>query len=320
MNYLMVGGAGFLGSHLTKSLLDEEKNSKIVIYDNFSSGRKSHLNFIISDPRLKIIDGDVKDMQKLLDAMVGIETVFHLAANPDISKAVSEPTIDFWEGTYLTQNILEAMRLTGAKNIFYSSGSGVYGDLPDVHFAEDYGPNYPISTYGASKLAGEALISSYCNMFSMRGRAIRFANIVGPNQTHGVGYDFLRKLKTNPHELSILGDGTQCKSYIYVTDAIAAINLVMKTINKGLIFDVFNVASEDYITVKQIANLVLDVSNIKRENIKLIYGQNNRGWKGDVPKIFFNTSKIKKKGWVAIHDSSEAIKLSLIAMNNELNE
>jgi UDP-glucose 4-epimerase len=316
---MLVGGAGFLGSHLAKYLLGFEKTSKIVIFDNFSSGKKEHLGSINADPRLKIIDGDVKDMPQLLEAMKDIETVFHLAANPDISKAVSEPTIDFWEGTFLTQNILEAMRITGAKNIFYSSGSGVYGDIPNVHFSEDHGPNYPISTYGASKLAGEALIASYCYMFSMRGRAIRFANIVGPNQTHGVGYDFLRKLKNNPHELSVLGDGTQCKSYIYVADAIEAISLVMGAINDGLIFDVFNVASNDYITVKQIADLALDVLNIKQENIKLNFGLNNRGWKGDVPKIYFNTTKINERGWRAIYDSSEAIKLSLIAMNDEID-
>jgi UDP-glucose 4-epimerase len=316
---MLIGGAGFLGSHLAKYLLGSEIASKVIIFDNFSSGKKDHLKSISSDPRLKIIHGDVKDMSQLLEGMKDVETVFHLAANPDISKAVSEPTIDFWEGTFLTQNILEAMRITGAKNIFYSSGSGVYGDIPDVHFSEDYGPNHPISTYGASKLAGEALICSYCHMFSLRGRAIRFANIVGPNQTHGVGYDFLRKLKTNPHELSVLGDGTQCKSYIYVADAIQAIDLVMSTINLGLAFDVFNVASEDYITVKQIADLALDVANIKRENIKLNFGQNNRGWKGDVPKIYFDTKKIKERGWRAIHDSSEAIRLSLIAMSDEIN-
>lgn len=320
MNYMLVGGAGFLGSHLAKYLLKYEKVSRVVIFDNFSSGKKEYLKSISLDQRLKVIDGDVKDMPKLLESMKSIDTVFHLAANPDISKAVSEPTIDFWEGTFLTQNVLEAMRITGAKNIFYSSGSGVYGDMPDIHFSECYGPNNPISTYGASKLAGEALISSYCYMFSMRGRAIRFANIVGPNQTHGVGYDFLRKLKVNPHELDILGNGAQCKSYIHVMDAISAISLVMSTINEGLIFDVFNVASDDYITVKQIADLALSILNIKRENIKLNFGENIRGWKGDVPKIYFDTTKIKEKGWRPIYNSSDAMKLSLTAMNDEVDE
>src|SRR5205807_36886 len=182
---------------------------RVVIYDNFSSGKDGHLSDLQSDARLEIVRADLKDKHAVAEAMRGCEVVFHLAANPDIAKAVTQPDIDFWEGTYLTQNVIEAMRVTEARKIFYTSGSGVYGENPSVAFREDYGPCVPISTYGASKLACEALIASYCSMFGLYGRAFRFANVVGARQTHGVGYDFIRRLKADPTQLRILGDGSQ---------------------------------------------------------------------------------------------------------------
>jgi len=189
------GGAGFIGSHLTKRLLADPAVRQVVIYDNFSSGTRRHLQESAADPRLKVIEADIKDLAKITAAMAGADTVFHLAANPDIAKAVTQPDIDFWEGTYLAQNMLEAMRVNGVKRLLYMSGSGIYGENARVAFAENYGPCLPISTYGASKLACEALICAYCHMFDLTARAFRFANVVGPRQTHGVGYDFVRRLK-----------------------------------------------------------------------------------------------------------------------------
>jgi UDP-glucose 4-epimerase len=156
---------------------------------------------------LHVIRGDAKDIEPLTNAMQGHDIVIHLASNPDIARAATEPDIDFVEGTYLTNNVVEAMRRSGTKTILYASGSGVYGDLGGQEAAEDYGPLIPISTYGASKLAGEALISAYSYMFESTGRVFRFGNVVGPRQTHGVGFDFLRQLLKNPPKLKILGDG-----------------------------------------------------------------------------------------------------------------
>ena len=182
--------------------------------------------------------------------------MFHFASNPDIAKAATQPDIDFWEGTYLTQNLLEAMRVGGVRRLIYASGSGVYGDTGETAVTETYSPLQPISTYGASKLACEALICSYTHMFDLYGVGFRFANVVGPRQTHGVAYDFVRRLLRDPARLDILGDGQQSKSYIHVDDVLDALLLLYDQDWTG--FDVFNVATEDYVTVRQIADLVAE--------------------------------------------------------------
>ena len=223
--YFLVGGAGFIGSHFTDRLLGDSSVTAVTLYDNFSSGREWHYSHHLEDPRLKVVRGDVKDQDALTRAMRDHDTVIHLASNPDIARAATEPDIDFREGTYLTNNVVEAMRLTGTTKILYASGSGIYGDLGGVEIAEDHGPLTPVSTYGASKLAGEALISSYCHMFEFTARVFRFGNVVGPRQTHGVGFDFLRQLLKDPRRLRILGDGSQSKSYIHVRDVIGAVLL-----------------------------------------------------------------------------------------------
>ena len=310
------GGAGFIGSHLVSSLLQEEAIERVVIFDNFSSGQASYIEASAKDRRVDVVKGDLKDVAAVTAAMVGAETVFHLAANPDIAKAVTQPDIDFWEGTYLTQNVLEAMRVSGARKILYTSGSGVYGENPSVAFAEDYGPCVPISTYGASKLACEGLIAAYCHMFEMTGRAFRFANVVGPRQTHGVGYDFVRRLKADPTRLRILGDGTQKKSYIHVDDVLAAIRLADERARKK--YDVFNVATDDYITVTEIADLAVKVSGLTPGQTKYEFTGGDRGWKGDVPVVRFDCTKIKDLGWRARRTSGEAVSDAMAAMLEEL--
>src|SRR5215470_2344998 len=244
--YFIPGGAGFIGSHFTDRLLSDAAVAAVTLYDNFSSEREWHYQHHHGDPRSRVVRGDVKDLQAMTDAIRGHDVVIHLASNPDIARAATEPEIDFQEGTLLTNNVLEAMRRSGTRTILYASGSGVYGDLGDEEIDENYGPLTPISTYGASKLGGEALISSYCHMFDFTGRVFRFGNVVGPRQTHGVGFDFLRQLLKNPHKLRILGDGTQSKSYIHVRDIIEAVLLAAERSTER--FSVYNVAT-DYITV-----------------------------------------------------------------------
>ncbi len=221
--WFIVGGAGFIGSHFTDRLLADKCTAQVTLYDNFSSGREWHYEHHSADPRLRVVRGDVKDTAALQQAIAGHNAVIHLASNPDIARAVTDPDIDFREGTLLTRQVLEAMRVSGVTDILYASGSGVYGDLGTTEASEDHGPMLPISTYGASKLAGEALIGSYCYMFGLRGCAFRFGNVVGPRQTHGVGFDFVRQLLAKPRELRILGDGTQSKSYIHVDDVVNAV-------------------------------------------------------------------------------------------------
>jgi UDP-glucose 4-epimerase len=313
------GGAGFIGSHLVARLLRRSDIESIVVYDNLTSGSRALLGVSLSDPRVRLVEADLKHAGELTAAMAGADTVFHLAANPDIAKAVKQPDIDFWEGTYLAQNVLEAMRITGARRIFYTSGSGVYGERPGVTFSETFGPCAPISTYGASKLACEALISSYCHMFDRIGRAFRFANVVGPRQTHGVGYDFVRRLRQDPSQLRILGDGSQRKSYIYVEDVLDAVFLTADTLSEAVPFDVYNVASKDYITVTEIADIVVAESKLRPADVRYDYTGGDRGWKGDVPSVLFDAEKIEALGWTAKRTSAEAIRESVRSMISELN-
>jgi len=316
MNALISGGAGFIGSHLLHRLLQDANVKSVVVFDNFTSGQRSYLEFAAGDARLRVVEGDLKSVDAITAAMAGCDTVFHLAANPDIAKAVTQPDIDFWEGTYLTQNVLEAMRLTGARTIFYTSGSGVYGENPEVDFPEDYGPCIPISTYGASKLACEGLIAAYCHMFSLQARAFRFANVVGPRQTHGVGYDFVRRLKADPTRLRILGDGSQRKSYIHVDDVLAAIATAGERVTVR--YDIFNVATDDYITVREIADLAVQVCGLEPGKVAFEFTGGDRGWKGDVPVVRFNCSKIKALGWRNRRTSAEALVDGMEAMRKEI--
>jgi UDP-glucose 4-epimerase len=315
-NIFISGGAGFIGSHLTRRVLTLPGVAQVVIYDNFSSGTRRHLEGVAGDPRLKIVEGDIKDLPKITAAMVGSDTVFHLAANPDIAKAVTQPDIDFWEGTYLAQNMLEAMRVNRVPRLLYMSGSGIYGENAAVAFPENYGPCLPISTYGASKLACEALICAYCHMFDLTARAFRFANVVGPRQTHGVGYDFVRRLKNDPTHLRILGDGSQSKSYIHVEDIMAAVLAANERCTAR--YDVFNVATDDYITVKEIAGLAVRVSGLERGAVRFDFTGGDRGWKGDVPIVRFDCTKIKSLGWTCSRTSAEAVRDAMIAMREEI--
>jgi UDP-glucose 4-epimerase len=316
MRLFISGGAGFIGSHLVARLLNDPQVESIRVFDNFSSGKKHYLPV---HPRLSLVQGDLKNLEHLTKAMHNYSIVFHLAANPDISKAVTQPSIDFWDGTYLSQNILEAMRLNHIKTIFYNSGSGVYGEDPGTYFTENHGPCTPISTYGASKLASEALISSYCHMFSFVGRVFRFSNVVGPRQTHGVGYDFIHRLHHDASQLHILGDGQQCKSYIHVDDVIDALFLVLRHEGLKQNFEVFNVATDDYITVTEIADMSCEVLGLNKDQVNYVYTGGDRGWKGDVPRVLFDASKIKSHGWQARYSSTAALKASLVAMRKELS-
>ncbi len=310
--WFIVGGAGFIGSHFTDELLASSNTGQVTLYDNFSSGREWHYERHLDDQRLRVVRADVNDTDALRSAMAGHDFVIHLASNPDIALAATDPDIDFREGTYLTRQVLEAMRVTDVHRILYASGSGVYGDLCEVEAREDHGPLLPISTYGASKLAGEALIVSYCHMFGLNGCAFRFGNVVGPRQTHGVGFDFIRQLMVNPRELRILGDGTQSKSYIHVGDVVNAVLMAHQKAEKP--FEVYNVATGDYITVTEIARIAIRTLDLDPDAVRLVYKGGDRGWKGDVPVVRLNTDRIRAIGWICRRKTGEALRDSMLAL------
>lgn len=308
--YFLVGGAGFIGSHFVDALLAQQFVEKVTLYDNFSSGKEWHYQHHNQDPRLSVIKGDVKDSAKLNQSILNHEVVFHFAANPDIARAALEPSIDFTEGIYLTHQVLEAARLAKVKRLLYTSGSGVYGEVA-TESHENQAGMYPISTYGASKLASEAFISSYCHMFDLSACLFRFANVVGSRQTHGVGYDFIRKLNHDPYKLEILGDGSQSKSYIHIKDVVAAVLLAYSKLEKK--FEVYNVATSDFISVNEIAQITLECMQINHPVI-FNYTGGDRGWKGDVPKVRLNTEKIRRLGWHCHYSSAEAVRNALLSM------
>ncbi len=309
---IIVGGAGFIGSHFVDALLHREDVELVTVFDNFSSGRAWHLAHHADDRRLAVVRADASELASLVTAMEGHGTVIHLASNPDIARAMTDPTIDFDQGTVLTHHVVEAMRQTETRRILYASGSGVYGDLGHVEANEDYGPLVPISTYGASKLAGEALIAAYCHMFGISGCVFRFGNVVGPRQTHGVGFDFVRRLCGDPSRLEILGDGQQSKSYVHVTDIVTAVLLAAERA-RGT-YATYNVATGDYISVQEIAEMAVDLTVAEPKATKLVFSGGDRGWKGDVPIVRLDTRRIRELGWSNRMDTRQALRASLESM------
>lgn len=310
-----MGGAGFIGCHFAEELLI--RNAGLVrVVDNLCSGSLEHIAPFKTNANFDFVKMDVENTDLLVNAMAGIDTVIHLASNPDIAKAATKPRIDFLQGTVLTESVAEAARISGVSSILYASGSGVYGDAGEKELTEE-SQLKPISTYGASKMAGEALLASYSYMFGLKSLVFRFANVVGPKQTHGVGYDFLRQLKSDASKLEILGDGMQNKSYVYVTDVIRAVLIAEEKVKSG--YDVFNISTKNQVTVNAIAAIAKNILGIEEKTIRHVYSGGNRGWKADVPIVKLSAKKISKLGWTAQFDSSQAIELSLKAMNEELD-
>ena len=311
-NYAIVGGAGFIGSHFANILVENGKSVKVI--DNLCSGTLSHLKAIENNPLLEIFKLDVENTIELTKILQGSETVIHLASNPDIARAASEPRIDFVQGTVLTESVVEASRLADVNFILYASGSGVYGDAGSTNLSEK-SPTNPISTYGASKLAGEALLASYAYMFDIRAAVFRFANVVGPRQTHGVGYDFIRRLTASPHELKILGDGSQDKSYVHVSDVVNAVLMVEQSQKEN--FDVFNISTKNSLTVNEIAKMSAEVLGLELSQISLNYTGGDRGWKADVPIVKLDPTKIENLGWKPFYTSRSAMADALKSMLDE---
>ena len=308
MNILVAGGAGFIGSHLCDALLS--KGNNIIVADKLVMG-KNNIAHLKMNESFKFYDMELANQDNVdrLFAENNIDAVYHMAANSDIQKGGREPSIDFNDTFLTTRTILEGMRKANVKNLFFASTSAVYGEMLDVELNEEIGGVKPVSYYGGAKLASEAIISSYVSMCDMNVVIFRFPNVIGPRLTHGAVFDFIRKLRKNPSELEILGNGTQCKPYIYVLDLVEAIIKLTDEFKSGE--DVYNISVEGAgTTVTHIAELVVDV--LKLKNVEFKYTGGDRGWKGDVPRFSYDITKILSTGWKPKHTSDESVRQTVI--------
>lgn len=317
-NTLITGGAGFIGTHLTHKLISE--GHKIITLDNLSVGKIENIKQWSNNPNFTFIKGDLKNPKDILKAVKGSQIVFHLAANPEVQVGETDPQVHFEENLVATFNLLEAMRKSKkAKTIVFTSTSTIYGEATKLPTPENYAPLIPISTYGASKLGCEALITSYAHTFNLRALILRLANIVGPKANHGVIPDFIKKLKTNPNRLEILGDGNQKKSYLHIDDCIDAILHATKTFLKtDRKIEIYNIGSSDQITVKRIAEIVTEEMHLPNVNFSFTGGvDGGRGWKGDIKNMHLSIEKITKTGWKPKYTSEQAIRLATQSLIKE---
>lgn len=301
---LITGGAGFIGSNLAKYLVGAGAN--VICIDNLILGCKENLSGILDMKNFTFIKADAQNVDAMTDIMVryNIDIVYHLAANSDIRKSLENPRIDYENTFASTYGILEAMRLSGVKKIFFASSSAIYGNCgKEKLLAEVNGGEAPISYYGASKLASEAFISSYTYINQLSSTIFRFPNVIGKGLTHGVIFDFISKLKSNTKELEILGDGNQRKPYIHISDLINAMTQVIEHSDDGV--NLYNVGVESSTSVTEIADYVCTALNLK--NVVYRYSGGETGWLGDVPYYQFNLKKIYSTGWKAKFTSKEAI-------------
>lgn len=302
MKALVGGGAGFIGSHLIDALISEGHD--VVCVDNFFIGTKENIRHLMDNPHFTFYEQDLSELEPTLAIFEKekVDYVFHLAANSDIQASANDPMIEYKNTYSTTYVLLECMRRTGVKKLFFSSTSAVYGDLMGAHVSEDAVALKPISYYGGAKLGSEAAISSYSFMNDMSVLVFRFPNVIGPRLTHGVIFDFVKRLKADPSHLRILGDGTQSKPYIYVMDLVDAI-MRFKDVPKGV--TLYNVGVETQTSVTRIAEIVCEKMGLA--GIPFEYTGGRGGWKGDVPVFQYNLDKIHATGWTASMTSDEAV-------------
>jgi UDP-glucose 4-epimerase len=307
MVYVVTGGAGFIGSHLVDSLV--ARGEEVVVIDSLSAGSRENLASHLSNGAIRIIVRDLLT-DGWQEVFSGADCVCHLAADPDVQMSSVSPLSPIQNNIIATFRVLEAMRKWSVREILFTSTSTVYGDATILPTPETYTPLEPISVYGASKLACEALISSYCHSYAMRGHVYRFANIIGARSGHGVIPDFIRKLSENPRELEILGDGKQKKSYLLVDECVDA---MLFAAQKGEDqYNVFNIGSEDWIDVRSIADIVCREMGLP--DVKYRFTGGSRGWIGDVPKMQLSLEKLKNLGWSPRRSSHEGVQEAVRAM------
>ncbi|MCP8320105.1 MAG: SDR family NAD(P)-dependent oxidoreductase [archaeon] len=307
---LITGGAGFVGSHLCEALSSRGYN--LIIFDNLSSGSKQNLSHLLfsKHEEIKLFIGDCTKTDDIKSALKNVDIVFHFAANPEVRLELNDPRTCFQQNIFATYILLEEFRKSNAQTMVFASTSTVYGDAKVIPTPEDYSPLEPISIYGASKLASEALITSYAHTFNKKAIILRLANIIGPRSKHGVIIDFINKLKRNTRELEILGDGRQTKSYLYIDDCI---NAILKACNKTeQKVEILNIGSEDQIEVSRVAEIICEEMNLGNLKFKFTGGINGgRGWVGDVKNMLLDVIKLKSKGWKPKYNSEQAVRLTI---------
>ena len=276
----------------------------VTVYDNLSTGREEFISEHHGKPFFRFVKGDLLDVAKLCKEMRGHDSVWHMAANPDIRKGTESTMVDLEQNTIATYNALECARKADVKSFVFSSTSTIYGRAKVVPTPEDYGPCLPISLYGASKLACEGLVSAYAELYGIKGWIFRFANIVGHRSTHGILFDLVEKLNNDPKMLEVLGDGKQQKSYLLVEECVDGMIYGFKHAKEKLNY--FNLCADDQIYVKQIVDILVKETRLK--NVKIKYTGGESGWKGDVPRFLLDNKKMKKLGWKPKHSSEQAIR------------
>lgn len=310
MRSFVVGGAGFIGSHLVDELV---QRGPVTVYDNFSVGKREFLASAIGKGQVDIVEGDVLELEKLTAAMQGHDAVFHLAANPEARWGLERTRLDLEQGTIATYNALEAARLSGVPRFVLSSSGTVYGNVTHACAEGDLG-ELPFSLYGASKIAGEALVASYVECFGLRGTILRFGNVVGPRGTHGAILDFCKKLKAHPEYLDVLGDGRQSKPYLHVSDCVGGVLFVFDNAPEPLA--VYNLAPPDWTSVRRIAELC--VQHSPNPNARIEYGEGSQGWRGDVPTSRLDASKLNRLGYQLKNTSDRAVELGVMNVSREV--
>jgi UDP-glucose 4-epimerase len=312
MKTLITGGAGFIGSHLADLLVS--KDYDVVAVDNLSLGTIENINHLLNCRNFKFIKEDLLRLDKLKDIFQKnkFDVVFHLAANSDIAESASNPRIDLDNTFMTTWNTLECCRLFHVHKFVFASTSAVYGDTTRK-LSEASGPLLPVSYYGASKLASEAFISAYSSMNDIQSCIVRFPNVVGERMTHGVIHDFIAKLKNNPKQLAILGDGNQKKPYVHVKDLVEAVFFIYQKAQERL--NCYNVGVENQTTVTEIAKIVCEEMRLR--NVNLRYTGGNTGWRGDVPYYKYDLKKIHSLGWKAGYSSAEAVRMAVRSILNK---
>ncbi|MBI3206569.1 MAG: NAD-dependent epimerase/dehydratase family protein [Myxococcales bacterium] len=310
MKTLVIGGAGFIGSHLVDRLVSR---GPVTLFDNMSVGKREFVAEHLSSGAARLVEGELLELDQVCEVVKGHDVVFHLAANPEARWGLENPRLDLEQGTIATWNVLEAMRRGGVKSLVFSSSGTMYGDTAEVCAEGDLGA-LPISLYGASKFACEALISAYVECFGLRGLIYRFGNVVGPRGTHGAALDFLKKLKVTPDELEVLGDGAQAKPYVFVTDCVDGMLFGLDHTTGPL--DIFNIAPPDFTSVRRIAELCIAASPNPQARIR--YAGGTRGWPGDVPQSRIDPSKLAALGWRVSKTSDEAVSSAVNALAVEV--
>jgi UDP-glucose 4-epimerase len=308
--FLVIGGAGFIGSHLVEALTPL---GAVTVYDNLSVGKREFLEAAFASGRCELVEGDALDLERLTQVAAGHDAAFHLSANPEARHGLVNTRLDLEQGTIATYNVLEAARLARVPRLVLASSGTVYGDTDRACAEGDLGA-LPISLYGASKLAAEALVSAYVECFGLRAVITRFGNVVGPRGTHGAALDFLKKLAQNEGELEVLGDGNQSKPYVHVSDCVAALVHLYTRAEQPL--ELFNIAPRDATSVRRIAELCVAASPYPGARIR--YTGGDRGWRGDVPTSRLDPSRLEASGFRLSKTSDEAVEAAVRALALEV--